>query len=145
MTIPDGPGAGRGDADGPQRRRRHRADAQRQELPGHRTGRRRRGRLGRGQLLQRGPARRTRCTCTSSRSSSTPRTASRSTQPYFADTINIAPGERYSVLFHADRPRHLGLALPHPHPRRVGGRHVRHGDRDRGQPGDLSVTHPERT
>jgi manganese oxidase len=23
-------------------------------------------------------------------------------QPYFADTINIAPGERYSVLFHAD-------------------------------------------
>ncbi len=25
-------------------------------------------------------------------------------QPYWADTINIAPGERYSVLFHADDP-----------------------------------------
>jgi len=25
-------------------------------------------------------------------------------QPYFADTINIAPGERYSVLFHATDP-----------------------------------------
>ncbi len=25
-------------------------------------------------------------------------------QPYFADTINVAPGERYSVLFHAEDP-----------------------------------------
>ena len=25
-------------------------------------------------------------------------------QPYWADTINVAPGERYSILFHADTP-----------------------------------------
>ncbi len=25
-------------------------------------------------------------------------------QPYWADTVNVAPGERYSVLIHADRP-----------------------------------------
>jgi FtsP/CotA-like multicopper oxidase with cupredoxin domain len=25
-------------------------------------------------------------------------------EPYWADTINIAPGERYSVLFHATDP-----------------------------------------
>ena len=24
--------------------------------------------------------------------------------PYFADTVNVAPGERYSVLMHADTP-----------------------------------------
>ncbi len=39
--------------------------------------------------------------------------------PYWADTVNVAPGERYSVIYQADRPRRLGLALPHPHPRRA--------------------------
>ena len=42
--------------DGAERRRRHRPDAERQVVPGHRADRREAGRLGRGQLLQRGPA-----------------------------------------------------------------------------------------
>ena len=49
--------------------------------------------------------------------------------PYTVDTLNVAPGERYSVLVQVDRPRRLGVALPHPPPRRVRGRHVRHGHR----------------
>ena len=59
ITGVDDPGrrqARPGHPDGPQRRRRHRPHAQRQELPGHRPARRQPGRLGRGHLLQRGPA-----------------------------------------------------------------------------------------
>ena len=48
--------------------------------------------------------------------------------PYWADTINVAPGERYSVLVRADRVGTWGLALSHPHPCRKRGRHVRDGD-----------------
>ena len=51
--------------------------------------------------------------------------------PYAADTILVAPGERYTVLVNADQRRHLGVALPHPQPRRVDRRHVRHGHRAR--------------
>ena len=49
--------------------------------------------------------------------------------PMPGDTINIAPGERYTVLYKLDRPRRVGLALPHPHPRRGRRRDVRHGHR----------------
>ena len=49
--------------------------------------------------------------------------------PIPGDTINIAPGERYTVLYKLDRPGRVGLALPHPHPRRARRRDVRHGDR----------------
>ena len=48
--------------------------------------------------------------------------------PMPGDTINIAPGERYTVLYKPG-PRCLGLALSHPHPRRAGRWHVRHGHR----------------
>ena len=76
------------------------------------------GRLGGGQLLQRGldgpsdapapvPPARVR------QGRDPPRRA------VLGRHVNIAPGERYSVLFQADRPRHVGLALPHPDPRRV--------------------------
>ena len=51
--------------------------------------------------------------------------------PYTADTITVAPGERYTVLVQLDERRHLGLALPHPQPRRAGHRDVRHGHRAR--------------
>ena len=55
-------------------------------------------------------------------------------EPYWADTINVAPGERYSVLFQADDRRHLGVPLPHPDPRRTARGHVRHGHRGDRQP-----------
>ena len=51
------------------------------------------------QLLQRGPAWRTRCTCTSRWAGSSPRTARSCSMPIPGDTINIAPGERYTVLY----------------------------------------------
>ena len=50
--------------------------------------------------------------------------------PYTVDTLNVAPGERYSVLVQVDRARRLGVALPHPPPRRVRGGDVRDGHRD---------------
>ena len=50
-------------------------------------------------------------------------------QPIPGDTINVAPGERYTVLYKADRARRVGLALPHPQPRRGLRGHVRHGHR----------------
>ena len=50
-------------------------------------------------------------------------------QPYVVDTLNVAPGERYTGAGQPRRAGHLGLALPHPPPRRAGGRHVRHGHR----------------
>lgn len=49
-------------------------------------------------------------------------------EPYWADTVNIAPGERYTVILQAEDPG-VGVALPHPQPRRTRRRHVRHGDR----------------
>ena len=48
-------------------------------------------------------------------------------QPYQVDTLDVAPGERYTVLVHADRTRRVGVALPHPQPRRERQGHVRHG------------------
>ena len=80
------------------------------------------GRLGADPLLQRGHAWSTRCTCTSSTRSWWPRTASHSTTRTSADIINVAPGERYTVLVQLDKPGDLGLALPHPPPRRERGR-----------------------
>ena len=41
----------------------------------------------------------------------------------------LSPGERYSVLVHADEPRDVGVPLPHPLPRRIRQGHVRHGHR----------------
>ena len=38
--------------------------------------------------------------------------------PIPGDTIMVAPGERYTVLYKLDRSRRVGVALPHPHPRR---------------------------
>jgi manganese oxidase len=43
------------------------------------------------------------CICTSSLSWYSPRTAIPLDEPYWADTINVAPGERYSVLVRPDR------------------------------------------
>ncbi len=39
--------------------------------------------------------------------------------PVLGGHVNVAPGERYSVIYQANRPGRLGLALPHPHPRRA--------------------------
>ena len=48
-------------------------------------------------------------------------------QPYMADTLVIAPGQRFDVLIHADLPRRVGVPLPHPSPRRRTAGHVRDG------------------
>ena len=60
-------------------------------------------------------------------------------EPYFADTINIAPGERYSVLFQATDP---GTWVWHCHILthvECGGRHVRHGHGSGRQPGRVDA------
>ena len=44
----------------------------------------------------------TQCTSISSLSWYSPKTEFPWTKPYWADTINVAPGERYSVLVNAD-------------------------------------------
>ena len=48
-------------------------------------------------------------------------------QPYYCDTLNIAPGQRFEVIVEPRRTRRLGLPLPHPQPRRDQERHVRDG------------------
>ena len=53
--------------------------------------------------------------------------------PWKCDTLNVAPGERWDVIVKCNEPGHLGVPLPHPAARRVGARHVRHGDRAGGQ------------
>ena len=87
-----------------------------------------------GQLLQRGPAGPPDAPPRLPADSCTPRTASRSTSRTVADTILVAPGERYTVLFHATEPGtwvwHCHI-LNHVESRR---RHVRHGHRSGGQP-----------
>ena len=50
-------------------------------------------------------------------------------EPYYEDTVLVAPGERIDVLVDATEAGYLGLPLPRPHPRRGPGRHVRHGHR----------------
>ena len=49
-------------------------------------------------------ARPTPCICTEWHKSSSARTGSRSEHPYKADTVMVAPGERYSVLVVATKP-----------------------------------------
>ena len=44
-----------------------------------------------------------------------------------ADTVGVSPGERWDAMITAERPRRVGVPLPHPPPRRGLGRHVRHG------------------
>jgi manganese oxidase len=39
--------------------------------------------------------------------------------PQWEDTVNVAPGERYTVLVQATDPGRVGVPLPHPHPRRT--------------------------
>ena len=90
---------------------------QRQVLPRHRAGRRQAGRLGRGPLHERGPAdppdAPARPAAARDRQGRVP-----APTPYQVDTLMVAPGERYTVLVHATRARRLGVALPHPQPRR---------------------------
>ena len=49
-------------------------------------------------------------------------------RPYWSAIVNVAPGERYSVLLQLEDPRGLGLALSHPHPRGERRRNVWNGD-----------------
>ena len=53
-------------------------------------------------------------------------------QPYLADTLVVAPGQRFDVLVHATVPRSVGVPLPHPSARRGARGHVRDGDGARG-------------
>ena len=39
-------------------------------------------------------------------------------EPYYQDTVLVAPGQRVDVLIEATEARRVGLPLPHPHPRR---------------------------
>ena len=81
IDDPGRPGGRPGAQHGAQRRRCDRPVAQRQVVPGHRAVLAEAGRVDAGELLQRGPACTTRCTCTSSRSWWWPGTASRWTSP----------------------------------------------------------------
>jgi FtsP/CotA-like multicopper oxidase with cupredoxin domain len=49
--------------------------------------------------------------------------------PQWEDTVNVAPGERYSRAGPGHRPGRVGVPLPHPHPRRAARGHVRDGHR----------------
>ena len=49
-------------------------------------------------------------------------------EPYMADTLVVAPGQRFDVLLHAVLPRRVGVPLPHPAARRGAAGHVRDGD-----------------
>ena len=106
-----------GHPDGRQRRRHDRPHAQRQELPGHRPARRRRGRLGQGHLLQRGPA---------GPPDAPPRLRAdrlrqgrRTARPALRRRHHPRRPRRALHGAVPRRPaRHLGLALPHPQPRR---------------------------
>ncbi len=93
-----------GDPDGAQRLRRDRLQPERQELPGHRARSRRSRATGCCSTTSTRAPRSIRCTCTSSTRSCWPRTAIPSTHPYVADVVNVAPGERYSVLVQLDKP-----------------------------------------
>ena len=49
-------------------------------------------------------------------------------QPYLADTLVVAPGQRFDILVHAVYPGAWAFPLPHPAPRRGTAGHVRDGD-----------------
>jgi len=50
------------------------------------------------------PSRSTRCTCTSSTQVVVAKDGFPLDAPYVVDTLNVAPGERYTVLVHLDEP-----------------------------------------
>ena len=116
VTIPEAPRDRHGDADGAQRRRRDRLVAERQELPGDRTTRARRGLLGRRPLLQRGPD------GAPDAPAPVPHADLRQGRHPARSALlgrHDQRGSGRAVLdpVPGDRSGHLGVALPHPHPR----------------------------
>ena len=93
-----------GDPDGPQRRRRDRLLAQRQELPRHRSPTPPRSATGCSSTTSTRAPRSIRCTSTSSTRSCVAKDGYPLDSPYTVDTLNVAPGERYSVLVQVDEP-----------------------------------------
>jgi plastocyanin len=114
--------------DGPQRRRGHRLLAERQELPRHVTDRGQRRGLGRDHLRQRGHA-----DPPHAPAPVRPDRGRRGRLPARPALRGRHPQRRPRPALHRPGPArgagHLGLALPHPPPRRERGRHVRHGHR----------------
>ena len=123
--LPDHPG----DPDGAQRRRRHRllASTARASRPPHRSPPS--SATGCCSTTSTRAPRSIRCTCTSSTRSCVAKDGYPLDAPYTVDTLNVAPGERYSVLVQLDQP---GAWVWHchilPHVEDESG-HVRHGHR----------------
>ena len=138
-----------GDPDGAQRRRRDRPHPQRQgAIPPPVPIVAEPGRRDRWCTTTTRACWRTRCTCTTCPQLVIAKDGIPLAQPYWADTINVAPGERYSVLVMptAERHRRVGLALPHPQPRRERQRPLRHGHRPHRERPEQAVTaRPETT
>ena len=143
VTIPDDLVAGRRDADGAQRRRSDRAVAQRQELPGDGPTRSEHGRLGVGDVLQRGadgaPDAPAHVPPTRLRQGRHP-----ARRAVLGRHDQRGPRRALFSPLPGDGARYMGLALPHPHPRRRRSRHVRHGHRRR-RPGPGGHLSDERT